>query len=127
MGFSTLDTSEKSFRIIEQHILNEDGFTPEFTLLDFRTVTPYYFSCTSCDRSTGHIGHDDAKTFSNQKFRIDSASLQEFGGPGTISKLINCDHCHTTFFVGIGYMEPNYGRDVFVLHSILELEEITLE
>ncbi|TKD60536.1 hypothetical protein [Flavobacterium sp. ASW18X] len=123
MGFKSLDKSDKTFEVEKQHLLNTDGFSSEYCILDFKTVTPYYFNCRVCQDSSINIDHINANSFNPEKIKIELESIIELGGTGTICKIIKCDNCDTHYFVGIGYIEPNNGRDVLLLHTIIELKE----
>ncbi len=122
MGFTLLDKSDSCFEVVRQHLLNTKGFTSKYCLLDYKSATPYYFKCPVCKDSI-HIDHSNANSFNREKIKINLQSIIDLGGTGIICKIIQCNNCHTNYFVGIGYMEPNNGRDVFLLHTIIELKE----
>lgn len=124
MPFNSLPKSNQRFRIVRQLVINQEGFTQKFTLIDHKTVTPYYFQCPVCKSSSTNIDHLNAGTFNSNHIKIDKETFKKHGGTGLLSKLIQCNNCNTHYFIGIGYTEPNNGRDVFLLHNILELAEI---
>lgn len=121
---NTQNHSDKAFAVVKQHLLNTVGHTREYCISDANNVTPYHFTCPVCHDSVTHIDCSDAKCIENIKVNIDWEAIKALGGTGVIGKLMSCDHCHTPYFIGIGYVEPNYGRDVFLLHSIIELEAL---
>ena len=124
MPFKSIIKSDQHFRIVRQHIINQEGFTPKFTLIDHTTATPYYFQCPVCKSSSTNVDHLNAGTFNSDHIKIDKEAFMQYGGTGLLSKLIQCENCTTHYFIGIGYTEPNNGRDVFLLNNILELVEI---
>ena len=119
MGFKSLDTSDKHFKVVKLHLLNEKGFTSNYCILDFDKATPYYFMCPVCKKNSTNIGHDKLNSFDSKKFKIDFNAILSLGGPGSMCKLIQCTHCDTHYFVGIGYIEPNNGRSVLLIHNII--------
>lgn len=123
MGFKTLDKSDINFTISKQHLLNKKGVVQKYCILDSGHSTPYYFSCPNCKNSSINIDHSNANSFNPDKIKINLNSIIELGGTGTISKLIECENCQTNYFIGIGYIEPNNGRDVLLIHTIIELEK----
>jgi hypothetical protein len=123
MGFKLINNSEKEFIIVKQHLINKEGFIPKYCILDSRHSTPYYFLCPNCKKNSTNIDHLNAHSFDSNKIKVNINSIIEMGGTGTISKLISCQNCLTNYFVGIGYIEPNNGRDVLLLHTIIELKE----
>jgi len=66
----------------------------------------------------------------NWKFHVHFAqtfsrdAVRTYGGRGAYEKIIECTPCESIFYIGIGYDEPNNGRDVFDLHCIWELDRI---
>lgn len=123
MGFKSLNKSNKHFEVARQHILNTDGFTSEYCIQDSNKVTPFHFNCQGCTDSSDTIDHLNCNPFDTEKIKVDVNSIIELGGTGTICKVIECENCATNYFVGIGYIEPNNGRDVLLLHTIIELKE----
>jgi hypothetical protein len=123
MGFKSLNKSDKTFEVSKQHLLNKEGFTSKYCILDSNSSTPYYFLCPNCKTNSTNIDHSNANSFNPNKIKVDLDSIIELGGTGTICKLISCENCLTNYFVGIGYIEPNNGRDVLLMHTIIELKE----
>lgn len=119
--FKSLDKSENKFEIVKLHLINKKGFT-EFTILDSKTLTPFFFQCPNC-KKCGSIDISKTNQFDSEKIKIDLTEICKLGGTGFVCKLIKCESCSTYFFVGIGYTEPNYGRDVYFLHNIIELKK----
>jgi len=124
MTFKSLMSSNLKFEIIKQHVLNLDTAINNYCISDAGKKTPYYFMCPNCKSSSISIDDSMVAIFNSKKIKIDSKALIENGGTGSYCKLINCENCNTYYFVAIGYTEPNYGRDVLLLHSILELAAV---
>ncbi len=38
-------------------------------------------------------------------------------------KLLKSDNCNSIMYYGIGYDEPNYGRDQYFIYPILKMEK----
>lgn len=125
MSFISINKSVRNFTPVKTLFLNTEGHSSKFIILDSGKSTPYYFKCISCKKSSINIDHSNAHPFDPKKLKIPIEKIIEMGGTGTICKIINCSNCNNYYFVGIGYTEPNYGRDVLLLHTILELKEIT--
>lgn len=124
MGFKSMRQSDKTFELVKLHVKNTEGFIKKYCILDFKKVTPFHFTCPVCKQSNTNIDYSDAGSFNPKKIKIDELSLTATKSLGTICKLIVCETCDTYYFVSIGYIEPNYGRDVLLLDSIIELKII---
>lgn len=122
MAFKILTDTDKKFEIVKQHVLNKDGFTKKYCILDSTVHTPFYFKCPVCKTNSTNIDLSNTQTFQSQKFQIDLDSITALGGTGIMCKIIQCENCSANYFVGIGYTEPNNGRDVFLLHTIIEIK-----
>jgi hypothetical protein len=112
---------KKKYFIKKLRLLNKEGWTKEFCLLDHKTRTDYSFTCPHCNTST-NIDTIHAVFFQLVDWEIDEKELLPYDGTGMFGKIIHCPGCHTSYYTGINYLEPNNGRDVFVLHNIIELE-----
>lgn len=122
MGFQTLKGSEHQFKILKIHILNKEKFSHKYKIYDAGSHTSYDFTCKNCNGSKTDINISDFTNFQADKIKINLDDLIEKGGTGSMCKLIKCERCNTFYYVGFGYDEPNNGRDVFMIHSILELK-----
>jgi hypothetical protein len=103
------------------HLLNKVGWKEPFTLLDHRIKTDYKFTCPHCGAAIV-IDTEGAADFSFLKWEGGKEALEPFGGTAFFSKIIGCNGCQTHYFIGIEYLEPNHGRDVLILHNIVEVE-----
>lgn len=124
MTFTSQDNANQHFEVIQQYLLNKVGFTSAYRIVDGNRVTPYHFTCPVCNNSSTNIDCSNSKWVESMTIRIDWEAIKALGGTGDMGKLISCDNCQTPYFIGIGYAEPNYGRDVFFLHTIIELKEL---
>lgn len=124
MTFTIQDNVDKHFAVVKQHVLNTAGNTREYRIADTSKITPYHFTCPVCHDSTTNIDCSDTKWVESMKVQIDWQATTTLSCIGDMGKVIICDHCDTPYFIGIGYTEPNYGRDVFLLHCIIELQAV---
>ncbi len=122
MGFSIHNDSLQSFKISKIIILNKKGWITEYTIQDYIHKSPYLFECPVCLKSSIDIDSKDLVYHDNLKIKIEA--IENTGGTGFLCQLISCQNCNTFYFVGIGYTEPNNGRDVLFIHNILQLVEI---
>ena len=107
-------------------ILNSKGWTKEFCLQDSDFRSDFIFNCPNC-KKINFIDAKNSTSYPNIGLKFTQNEIDSIGGTGTISKLIDCVKCKTIYFVGIGYIEPNNGRDVLVLHNIVELDNIKIQ
>jgi hypothetical protein len=105
---------------------NKLGWTKEFCLQDYKTKTDFTYTCVNCE-SKIVIDIFKATQYENLNLSFSTENFIEFGGTGYLNKLIQCESCTSFFLVGIVYTEPNYGRDVFFLHNIIELEKADIK
>jgi hypothetical protein len=103
-------------------LLNKKGWTPKYCLLDHRTKTDYFFGCSTC-KTKLRIDFSQATQFENLNLGVSIEKFIEFGGVGVLTILLQCEKCRTSFLIGIGYTEPNNGRDVFFVSKIIELDK----
>lgn len=125
MAFISQNNTDKHYKVTRQHLLNTQGFTREYCISDANKVTPYQFSCPVCKTSSTKIISSNARWIESIKIQLDWEAIKALGGTGDMGNVMTCDTCHTPYFIGIGYAEPNYGRDVFFVHTIIELKEIS--
>lgn len=114
----------KTFKVEKQHLLNTAYFIREYCITDANKVTPYQFSCLVCKTSSTEIALSNTKWIESIKIQLVWDAIKALGGTGVMGSVITCDNCHTPYLIGIGYAEPNYGRDVFFVHTIIELRNI---
>jgi hypothetical protein len=123
MGFETISPLNKKYRIVKQHFLNKEKFKSNYWIYDSGRKMPYYFMCPNCNMNSTNINHLDTETVDSSNFVLDLTQVAELGGAGSMGKIIECSQCKTEYYVGIGYIEPNNGRDVFLIHTIIEIDK----
>ena len=98
----------------------------EGTLSDSGYASPYEIVCFGCEKSSYTLEirfHPfNLRHFSLTDVGFDREEIISYGGAGQNDVWLQCPHCQTHYYVGVGWYEPNNGRDVFVLHTILEVE-----
>lgn len=103
-------------------LLNQKGWTDEFCLQDSNFKKCYKFNCCNC-KQVIDINSENLSIFKNLGLNFNEREIEIISGTGSLSKIVICKNCKTLYFVGIGYLEPNYGRDVLVLHNVVELSD----
>ncbi|NER12090.1 hypothetical protein GWK08_01430 [Leptobacterium flavescens] len=124
MGFELVEEPKLKYKIVKQHFLAGPTFTDATKIYDAGRKTPFYFLCPNCKKHSINIDHLNTRYFNKEGFILDLDEVVKLGGAGPMHKLIKCSHCNSIFYIGIGYFEPNNGRDVFDIHTIIEIAEM---
>ncbi|SNR17028.1 hypothetical protein [Tenacibaculum jejuense] len=127
------DKEPREYRVKEVVLSNDKGWTNKYTILDHITETPYKFKCIVCNDATVEINHYDLGNVGNKTCTYQSNTdtpviiatndIRNHNGIGFCSKVTCCNNCNTYYYASFGYTEPNNGRDVIFLDTILRLEE----
>lgn len=125
--FKEVNQGQDNFTIKQQCLIKKKG-EKEIWIYDSGNSYPYLFQC-ACELSKTQIEIPSTPNIKFQsvyteKVRIASKELIDNGGSGTYYKYLQCDKCDTIYFIGLGLTEPNNGRNVFVVHTIFEVERI---
>jgi hypothetical protein len=117
MGFETILKHNKTYQIVKEHFLNKEEHKRDWWIYDSGKKSPFYFMCPNCKANSTNINHLDTKNIDEKTIN----QITKLSETGSIYKIIKCSQCNTEYYVGIGYIEPNNGRDVYLLHSIIEI------
>ncbi|MEJ8757131.1 hypothetical protein WG947_09000 [Pontibacter sp. H259] len=121
MPFEKTDSFRK-YKIVKQHFYNDDPH--QYWLFDAGKNTPYTVVCPVCKSSDFRIDFNslEAEVYIDDLSILDEEELRQLGGSGSVYKIIRCLNCNNLFYIGIGYREPNNGRDVYLLKTIIEVK-----
>jgi hypothetical protein len=126
MDFELVTNSGKANWHIEEQILlnNDSSSNRQFWMSDAGIISSYPFNCTKCMNSSLKLDHSKCEPFDNNNPIISLDDLVKHGGGGMYYKIMKCKSCKSKYYFGFGYIEPNYGRDVYVIHTILKVVNI---
>lgn len=120
MSFTPIETLDYNFELVDQAYL-ADEFHWNSVVSDGGISKHFEFRCQFCVDSVGVISMENAWGMEQLKKQMNIETFRPFGGCGMFFKLIECDLCHTAYYVGFGYTEPNNGRDVFFVLNIIQV------
>ena len=89
---------------------------PRPILHDGGKNAPYYFLCPNCEQNSCHINHLNSSSVEEVEFQEPSFPL------GHLFKVLVCNNCQCEFYIGIGYREPNNGRNLFEICKIHKIK-----
>lgn len=112
---------ENPCTIVKQHFLIENIHDSNYWIYDAGRKNPYEFICPGCQVKSILIDHLNCKPVHLKQHFNDPDKVIRMGGTGLVFKIIRCSNCGTCYYIGLGLIEPNNGRDVYVLHTILEI------
>lgn len=97
-----------------------------FWINDAGKLTPYVFECPNCKMTSTEIKittNPHLNVYSVPYKGLPNLFLEQEGGKDDFYTWLQCDVCTADYYIGLGYLEPNNGRDVFFLKRILEMEK----
>jgi len=123
MDFDLINISNSKWTIVKQILFNTDPYKEEkLWVYSSGVEIGYDFVCPNCKICRSKIDIKNVLGFKSNDAIISIAELIEYGGAGMLFKVLKCNSCESHYYFGFGYIEPNNGWDVYVLHTILEIE-----
>ena len=116
---------KRQLPILKQHFKTEGR--KGLWVNDAGKVSPYTFLCPNCQNNTITIELQTQPSFNCTYLEVKQppiklTALRAWNSGSLFYQLIKCAKCPTVYFAGFTYTEPNYGRDVFLLKTILEVD-----
>lgn len=115
-------------RLGEVFFLNTDYYDQKYWVHRIQNKpnhASFVLECPNCRKGKIFISFSNSTDTQKISHLVDDKEKQRIGGLGLLYHFSTCDNCRKAFYIGLGYIEPNNGREVITLHNVVGLEGLS--